>query len=221
MIKAVIFDLDGTLLDRDATVEVFVYDQYERFIEFLNHIPKENYMKRFIELDDHGYAWKDKVYSRLVEEFAIQGISWEELLQDYVDHFNKHCIPFPNLLETLGRLKQQGFLLGVITNGKGQFQMDNIRALGIGDFTDTILISEWEGVKKPDPFIFEKAVERLKVHPEECVYIGDHPDKDVKAAEAVGMTGVWKKNHLWKQPLDNLVIEELNEIPGIVQSVSS
>jgi putative hydrolase of the HAD superfamily len=56
MTKSVIFDLDGTLLDRDASVEKFVSAQYNRLINHLSHIPKNNYIDRFIELDCHGYV---------------------------------------------------------------------------------------------------------------------------------------------------------------------
>jgi putative hydrolase of the HAD superfamily len=75
MIKSVIFDLDGTLLDRDASVEQFVSVQHDRLSEYLSHIPKNDYIARFIELDCHGHVWKDKVYQSLVSEFAIEGKS--------------------------------------------------------------------------------------------------------------------------------------------------
>jgi putative hydrolase of the HAD superfamily len=71
MSKAVLFDLDGTLLDRDASVEQFVSAQYDRLLEYLSHIPKNNYITRFVELDCHGHVWKDQVYQALVAEFAI------------------------------------------------------------------------------------------------------------------------------------------------------
>lgn len=44
-------------------------------------------MRRFIELDNRGYVWKDKVYQQLVNEFEITDITWEELLQDYLNQF--------------------------------------------------------------------------------------------------------------------------------------
>ncbi|WP_407647280.1 HAD hydrolase-like protein [Gracilibacillus oryzae] len=54
MIKAVLFDFDGTLLDRDTSVQSFINTQYERFIEELHHVPKQLYCSRFIELDQRG-----------------------------------------------------------------------------------------------------------------------------------------------------------------------
>lgn len=128
MIKAVLFDLDGTLLNRDESVKKFIHDQYERLIETLGHISKEKYCSRFIELDRRGYVWKDKVYEQLVNELNITGLTWQDLLQDYLNEFKYHCVPLPSLYEMLEQLKGNNLMLGMITNGYGQFQMDNIKS---------------------------------------------------------------------------------------------
>ncbi|WP_430788985.1 HAD family hydrolase [Virgibacillus flavescens] len=216
MIKAVVFDLDGTLLDRDQSVKHFINLQYSRMFEILKHIPKEAYATRFIELDDHGYVWKDKVYQQMVEEFKI-ALSWELLLADYISEFKLSCIPFPGLINMLKSLKQNSFSLGIITNGRSQFQLDNITALGIEKYFDTILISESEGIKKPDPKIFEKALSRLNVHPHESIFIGDHPEKDIMAARTIGMKTIWKKNNQWNDAEPDYNIESLTDIPSIIE----
>lgn len=163
MIKAVLFDLDGTLLNRGESVRKFTHSQYDRMNMMFSHFFKEEYANRFIELENRGYVWKDKVYQQLVQEFQITEISSEELLHDYISEFKNHCIPFPNLLRMLQVLQNKKMSLGIITNGKGQFQMDNIKALGIEPYFEAILVSEREGIKKPDPWIFNRALERLKV----------------------------------------------------------
>ncbi|WP_404407086.1 HAD family hydrolase [Jeotgalibacillus malaysiensis] len=216
MIKAVLFDLDGTLLDRDASLIQLIKDQYNRFPEALHHISRDTYMKRFIELDAKGYVWKDKVYSELISEFDIKDLSVNHLLQDYLNHFQHHCIGFDNLHTTLKSLKNREMKLGIISNGRCQFQMDNIRGLGIEQLFDTILISECEDLRKPDPEIFERALMRLGVSAEEAVFVGDHPVNDVRAANGVGMKTVWKKDVHWKSAEADVVIEDLEEILKIV-----
>jgi len=218
MIKAIIFDLDGTLLNRDATVQKFIDDQYERLKNWLGHIPKELYTSRFVELDCHGYVWKDKVYQQLINEFNIYGITWERLLKDYLEEFKNHCIPFPNLISMLEALKKKSYLIGIITNGKGQFQMDNIRALGIEKYFKTILISEWEGIKKPNPEIFVKALKQLNVLANESAYVGDHPENDVIAAGKVGMKTIWKRDIQYEGSKADVIIEDLWEIPFIIEN---
>ena len=221
MIKAILFDLDGTLLDRDQSLQRFINEQYERLSEFLSHIPKELYVSRFIELDQHGYVWKDKVYQQLIDEFTITHITWEALLQDYVNEFKHHCVGFPHIHETLAKLKTSGYALGMITNGYGQFQMDNIYALQIEKYFDVILVSEWEGMKKPDPRIFIKALEKLQVSPSESVFIGDHPENDVKAAQNVGMKGIWKKDAQWDDVQADAVLEDYLELPVMIERLNA
>ena len=216
MIKAVLFDLDGTLLDRDESVKWFIERQYDRLEKMVGHIPKEKYVARFIELDKRGYVWKDKVYQQLVAEFDLTEITWEELLEDYISRFKDSCIPFPNLKKMLEELKMNHFLLGMITNGYGSFQMDNIKAMDIEKYFDVILVSEWEGIKKPDSKIFIRAVERLNVLPNECIFIGDHPENDVHAAKKVGMKGIWKKDTQWGNVYADYEVDTLDELPAMI-----
>ena len=220
MIKAVIFDLDGTLLNRDESVKKFIDNQYDRLYKWVNHIPKEDYITRFIEMDHRGYVWKDKVYQQLTEEFAIRGVTWEELLQDYISHFKNHCIPFPNLFDLLEELRKNQWILGIITNGRGQFQMDNIKALGIEKYFEVILVSEWEGLKKPDSAIFLRALYRLNVSPNHSVYVGDHLENDVKASQKAGMKGIWKKDTQWSNVEAEYMIEDLLELPALLHTLN-
>ncbi|WP_202411530.1 HAD-IA family hydrolase [Halobacillus halophilus] len=217
--QAVLFDLDGTLLDRDASVRAFITRQHERWQERLGFIPIETYVRRFLELDDRGYVWKDVVYQQLIDEFHIKGVTWEELLDDYLTHFQDSCVPFPFLVETLEALKNTGWKLGVITNGRDPFQMDNMKVLGIDGFMDDILISESEGIKKPDSVIFQRAARRLGVPVEACVFIGDHPEKDVQAAAAAGMKAVWKKDPHWKTAPADAVITGLEDLSGVLENL--
>jgi len=131
MVKAVLFDLDGMLLDRHTSVEQFVTAQYDRLIVHLNHIPKVDYIARFIELDFHGHVWKDRVYQALTSEFAIASISWQALLEDYETQFQFNCVLFQFIHERLSQLKQEGYLLGIISNESGKFQNRALDGLGI------------------------------------------------------------------------------------------
>jgi putative hydrolase of the HAD superfamily len=220
VINAVIFDLDGTLLNRDASLEKFIDGQYERLNKWVGHIPKEKYTSRFIELDCRGYVWKDKVYQQLIGEFDITGITWEDLLQDYISQFKNSCVPFPNLISMLEKLRSNNLVLGMITNGKGQFQIDNIRALGIKEYFETVLVSEWEGIKKPDPQIFKRALEQLNVSPNESIFVGDHPKNDVKAARNVGMKGIWKRDFQWNNVEADFIVDDLAELPLIIEKLT-
>ncbi|MBX0357028.1 HAD family hydrolase [Halobacillus sp. Nhm2S1] len=218
MIQAVIFDLDRTLLDRDASVEHFINHQYDRYKLSLESVSKEVFTSRFIELDQGGYRPKDQVYQQLMVELDLEKQVEEELYQDYNDSFQRYCTPFQGLHEVLLQLRSSKLRLGMITNGNGRFQMDNILALGIQPFFETILISEWEGVKKPDPTIFKRAIKRMNLCSDACVYVGDHLEKDVRAAEDIGMTAIWKKGRQDENSSVRYSIYHLNELPTLLKN---
>ena len=218
MIKAILFDLDGTLLDREASLKHFTSSQHQRFSEALQGIPKEKYIFRFLELDCRGHVWKDKVYQNLVSEFSIHKLSWQDLLHDYENQFIHSCIPLPHMRNTLDILKTQGYLLGMITNGLGTFQTRTIQGLGIENYFQVILISEIEGVRKPEAEIFYRALQKLGVTTEQSVFVGDHPTTDVLGAKSIGMKAVWFRDGYWTEPVDaDAIIEDLTKLPLVIE----
>ena len=98
--------------------------------------------------------------------------------------------------------------------------MDNIRALGIENYFETILVSESEGIKKPNPTIFKKALSQINVLANESMYVGDHPENDVKGAKNIGMIGVWKKDRQWNNVEADFIIDDLSELPLIINEIN-
>lgn len=221
MIRAVLFDLDGTLLDRVASLEAFVTRQWWR-IACLQAAPLEAFVARFVALDDRGRVWKDVVYQRLIAEFHLYGCRWEALLADYEGRFASSAIPFPHLRSTLETLRSGGMKLGLISNGRTAFQWTVIHGLDIASYFDAVLISEEEGVRKPDPEIFHRGLKRLSVAPHEAVYVGDHPEADVRGAQGAGMRAVWKHCPFWGEPAGaDGILGSLDALPGLVQQLAS
>ncbi|TFE00841.1 HAD family hydrolase [Jeotgalibacillus sp. R-1-5s-1] len=214
--RAVLFDFDGTLLDRDASVAAFIADQYARLKQVNVNVDRDTYVNRFIELDAHGYVWKDRVYAQLVEELQIN-MTAEELLQDYLHEFPNHCIPVKGLYEMLEHLKRNAYKIGMITNGFGDFQTANIRALGIEEAFDVILISEWEKLRKPDSRIFLRALQKLDVEAKEAVFVGDHPENDIQAAKRVGMKAVLVQSVIQQDEDADDVIMDLRELEKVLR----
>ena len=115
MIKAVLFDLDDTLLDRDASVLYFIEQQHERLRHIFDSVPRDQYVQRFVELDNHGCVTKEIVYRQIEAEFGLRGV-WPELLADYRSQFDAYCINLPGLEQMLDTLQAQNRRLGIITN---------------------------------------------------------------------------------------------------------
>ncbi len=101
----------------------------------------------------------------------------------------------------------------MITNGRRVIQDGTIDALEIRPLLDAILISEVEGVRKPDRAMFERAAARLGVAPHESCHVGDHPEVDFAGAIGAGMTAVWKRVPYWNQPSKEApTIDTLSEV---------
>lgn len=92
---------------------------------------------------------------------------------------------FPGVADTLAALAQQ-FTLIAVTNGNACVQR-----VGLGDVFRDQFDPARVGVAKPDPLIFTAALRAAEVEPEEALHVGDHPEQDVRAAQAIGMRGVW------------------------------
>ena len=111
--------------------------------------------------------------------------------------------------------------MGLVTNGRVRSQQPKIDGLGIARYFRTILISEAEGVAKPDPEIFRRAVHNLGVSAHETVMIGDNPEADVRGAKSFGMRAIWKRDEYWEAPeLVDGVVEELDELPRLIDSLT-
>ncbi|HSD38531.1 MAG TPA: HAD family hydrolase [Rhodocyclaceae bacterium] len=214
-LKAVGFDLDGTLHDRDTSLAAFVASQHSKFA-LEPYASLATWREHFIALDAGGMVWKDKVYQALTTEWQLPW-SWQKLLADYEDNFAESARPFPDAIATLVALKSRGLALGLITNGKAKLQAAVIASLGIEGFFSTILISETEGLAKPDPLIFARLLEKLSVSAENVAFVGDSLRADVEGAHKAGLYSIWL-NHATPASLPetaDAVVHALAEVTSL------
>ena len=220
MLQAALFDLDGTLLDRLSCLRVYLYGQVERLSNDLHNLPFGEYMEIVIELDAHGHADKGELFRRIERDSTLSPGTWHRLLDDFLTYFPHICVPFPKAHQTLTTLRQQGIKMGLVTNGAIDSQQPKIDGLGIARYFDTILISEAEGVAKPDAEIFRRATDNLGVSPEQTVMIGDNPEADIRGAKFFGMKAIWKRDAYWEAPeIVDAIVDNLDELPSTIRNL--
>jgi putative hydrolase of the HAD superfamily len=216
-IKAIIFDLDNTILDRTSTFRSFTNTLLNHYFGHLD--ATQNLFDRIIQLDQDGYKDKQELFLELLEELPwAEKPELAELLTFYSTEYVKNAVLMEHAREVIRHAKRK-YKVGLITNGRSFIQFGKIDQLGIRNEFDLIIVSEEAGVKKPDPAIFELAIQQLNLRPDQCIFIGDHPEKDIEGAAKVGMNTIWiEVNQSWREglnakPLHQIVkLEELLEL---------
>ncbi len=217
-LDGVMFDLDGTLHDRPSGLIRFAVDQWARW-PALQAVPRDDFVMAFVALDDNGHVWKDVVYARLIEQFGLRGVSAEALLADYVARFADYAVLFPGVSTTLEELRDGGLKLGIVTNGPTALQTAVIEACGLLPLMDVVLISEAEGMAKPDRRIFMRALDEIGVAAERCAFVGDNPVADIEGAQNAGLKTAWLANNGFGRPPATAAFRRYGELAGVLRGL--
>src|SRR4030095_3402849 len=148
--KAILFDLDGTLWDRNDAVRALATEQHRQLYQWLGHIPQRDYVERVVHLGDNGRAEKNFFYQTIGIEFGLSEPAAAILHSDFWKRYQGFIVPFPEVIETIHHLRRLEIRPGILANGSMRVQEAKISRLGISDLMDVVLISEREGVRKPD-----------------------------------------------------------------------
>ena len=136
-----------------------------------------------------------EAFAAKMAEFRAMGIREDQAAFGY---FGLHEIapwprddevPYPEAEAVLRTLKERGYRLGIIASqplGSAQ----RLARFGLRDFFDVICASAEEGLDKPDPALYRRALTRAGCTPQEAVMIGDRTDNDVAPAKSLGMQTV-------------------------------
>ncbi|GGJ22953.1 HAD family hydrolase [Paenibacillus hunanensis] len=219
-IKAVIFDLDNTLMDRDHAFRAFS----ERLVrDYLGHVD-ETLARDIIGYlritDADGYRDKRGFFEELTERLPwAEKPEVDELFAYDNEHYMLEARLMKHAREAIAACREQGFRLGILTNGTYDIQYGKVRHLELeGDF-DVILTSGEAGIKKPDARIYEMILERLGTSGAETVFVGDHPVNDIWGAAQSGMRGIFlRRSFAWDDELGMKpwrTIDDLDELEAI------
>ncbi len=191
--KAVLFDLDDTLLDRDDAVEKLFFIMLEKCYEDIGDSLKREMLQEFKDYDKRSYGQKDKtkVLEALFDSFPPKyRIPNNDILAFWNQHF-PYCFSVnQDRLNILNRLKSQ-VKVAIITNGTIHRQKAKIRSTNLHHYFDTIIISDEVGISKPDKRIFELALNKINVQPEDTLFVGDDLERDISGCQTANIKGVW------------------------------
>lgn len=190
--RAILFDFDDTLQDRDAAMTAFIHIWLRKEFPCMQEADVVTHGDRIIAAGKHGFL----PYAALLHEaeriFPEHQFDQQEFLRLLSILFPANTVLFPDAVETLQHLRSKGYLLGMLTNGFSAIQNRKIDVSGLRPLFDYILISGDDNLQKPNVEAFRRVALRLGVHPADCVYVGDNPENDVKGALDAGMQAVFR-----------------------------
>ena len=130
----------------------------------------------------------------------------------------KEFTPFEDTMPALESLRQRGYRLGVITNLRADLA-PLIRRAGLDGILDFWVTSVQAGKEKPHPPIFQEALRRAAVAPEEVLHVGDQVRSDVAGARAMGMRAALLDRGGWHEPVEECPkIAGLGELIGLLDT---
>ncbi|PEA23292.1 2-haloalkanoic acid dehalogenase [Bacillus cereus] len=219
--KVMLFDLDDTLLDRDKAVDKLFLFVLEKCYEDVSDIVKNNMLQKFKEYDKREYGIRDKtiVLESLFNEFAPKYRLPHNYIQDFWNENFPKCFSIDqNTIHFLNHIKRH-FKIGIITNGSTHRQKAKIINTNLNNYFDTIIISEEVGLSKPDKRIFELALNKLNVQPENTLFVGDDLEKDIAGCQNANIKGVWFNPQIIKNTAEIQPYAEINTLDSLLSYV--
>ncbi len=196
--KSIFFDADGTLFDYPqaertallACLHEFAITAEPEMVIATYKIHNQDVWREFERGETDQATLRVERFRRLAAELAIPDLPLERVSSFYLESLARQSQLLPGALELVRELAKE-FPLALVTNGIAAVQNKRFAASPITVFFKSIVISEEVGIAKPDPRIFEPALQKIGVRAADVLYVGDSVTSDMAAARNAGMDFCW------------------------------
>jgi putative hydrolase of the HAD superfamily len=190
----ILFDLDNTLLDRDAAFRAAA-------AAFLaaHDLPVED-LKWMTDPGASGYPSRAAMFTSVTARYSAC-VRPEDVREFTEFGIVEHVRLTEPTAQALTAAREAGWRLAIVTNGPGPQQHAKICNTGLDDLVDGWVISGEYGVEKPDPRICRAAARAAGTHLCDTWMIGDSPHLDIAGAHGLGLRSVWVADGAWPTEL--------------------
>ena len=200
MFKGVIFDIDGTLYDYQAS-DTRAMKHFCAFVEKVLGVDEQTFRENYAEarrivrgrLKDtaaqHSRVLLIQTALELMGKNAFDYLL--EMYDVYWNYFLENMRPYDGVIDFLHALNDAGIKIATCTDMTAHIQYRKLARLGLDRFIDFMVSSEETGFEKPAPIMFNLALEKLKIRPNEAAYFGDSLERDILGAANVGIQPFW------------------------------
>lgn len=221
MIKAIIFDLDNTLLDFMKMKQFAVKAAITAMNEAGLNIDEDQAYKNIFELYETN-GWENQ---QVFDDFLMQNfgkVSNKILAAGIVSYRRAReatLVVYPNVNKTLIELIKMGIKLAVVSDAPSREAWLRLYYLNLHHVFDPVLTYDDSGARKPSPKPFEMALNILQVNSSEALMIGDWPDRDVVGASQIGMKTVFARYGDTFGTIDSGADWDVNDIFEVVNII--
>jgi len=221
MIKAIIFDLDNTLLDFMKMKQFAVKAAITAMNEAGLNIDEDQAYKNIFELYETN-GWENQ---QVFDDFLMQNfgkVSNKILAAGIVSYRRAReatLLVYPNVNKTLIELIKMGIKLAVVSDAPSREAWMRLYYLNLHHVFDPVLTYDDSGARKPSPKPFEMALNILQVNSSEALMIGDWPDRDVVGASQIGMKTVFARYGDTFGTIDSGADWDVNDIFEVVNII--
>lgn len=228
-IRAITLDLDNTLWEIDpvihraeASLWKWLGENYPRIPETFSPddvvVLREVMIEKYWKHKSHDFRFlRKKVLETLAQEVGYSSDLVEPAFRIF-DEARNDVELYPDVLPDLERLFAK-FTVIAVTNGNANLQM-----IGISHLFHHVVTAVGAGAAKPARRIFDIAVQKAGVSPQEILHVGDHPETDVAGGREAGLRTAWinRTNAIWPEHLEepDLTVSTLSEIREILEKAS-
>jgi len=226
MIKAVIFDLDNTLLDFMKMKEYAVKAAIAGMIEAGLDIDDEESYKKIVSIYEEE-GWENQQVFNYFLDRTVGEVNNKYLAAAIVAYRRAreaNLLLYPNVNHTLVELMKAGIKLAVVSDAPSREAWMRIYYLNLHHHFDFVLTFDDTNARKPSPIPFQMALKELKTEPSETLMVGDWPERDVAGANNLGIRTIFARYGDSFGTIDSGAdwdINDVYEIVGIVNELNS
>jgi len=218
-IKAVLFDLDNTLIDFMSMKKESCKAAISAMILAGLKMEKDRAFKLLFELyEKHGIE-NQRIFQKFLRK-ANKKIDYKVLASAIVAYRRYQAgvlKPYKNVIPVLSGLKKKGIKTAIVSDAPKMRAWIRLVEMGIENYFDVVVCFEDTKERKPSRLPFEKAINSLNLKPEDCIMVGDWPERDIAGAKALGMKTVFARYGSSKGDADaDYKIDDIKELLRIV-----
>lgn len=232
MLRAVLFDLDDTLFDHKLCARTALTALHEAYEPFRTRpfIEIERLHAGFLE-ELHGRVTSGELpleqarQERFRRLFGAVGVTPDERVvveaaETYRGGYVKIRRPVAGAAALVAAVRQRA-QVGIVSNNLLEEQQGKLRQCALDRYVDALVVSEETGMSKPDPRIFQIALERLGRRADEVVMVGDSWAADIKGAQAAGIRPIWFNPERVPAPQPEAAVAELYALEPVDEAIAA